>query len=80
MRPDRAYAELVEFFAANTPPAKLIAFRPSERTRRRVADLVRREKTAGLTRDESAELDHFLELEHLMRLTKARARQQLAAG
>jgi len=51
---------------------------PSEETQRRVADLVTREKTSGLSRDETSELDHFLELEHLMRLAKARARQQLA--
>lgn len=78
MRPVRAYAELVDFIAANTAPAKLIAFRPSEATRRRVADLVQREKTQQLSRDESSELDHFVEIEHLMRLARARARQQLA--
>jgi hypothetical protein len=78
MRPQLAYTELVDFIAANTAPEKLIAFRPSEETRSRVADLMCREKTAGLTRDESSELDHFLEIEHLMRLAKARARQRLA--
>jgi hypothetical protein len=78
MRPVRAYAELVDFIAANTAPAKLVAFRPSRATRSRVADLVEREKSGGLSRDEASELDHFLEIEHLMRLAKARARQQLA--
>ncbi|HEV7587373.1 MAG TPA: hypothetical protein VGO40_04525 [Longimicrobium sp.] len=78
MRPVRAYAELVEFIAANTAPAKLIAFRPSKETRSRVAELVGREKVGGLSRDEASELDHFVEIEHLMRLAKARARQQLA--
>lgn len=79
MRPKPAYDELIDFFAANTAPAKLVAFRPSKQTRGRVAELVQREKTAGLSREERSELDHFLEIEHLMRLTKARARQQLAA-
>ena len=78
MRPERAYSELVDFIATHTPPEKLVAFRPSAKTRRRVADLVQREKLDGLSRDESSELDHFIELEHLMRLAKARARQQLA--
>jgi len=78
MRPERAYSELVDFIAANTAPEKLVAFRPSTQTKRRVADLVQREKTVGLSRDESSELDHFIELEHLMRLAKARGRQQLA--
>jgi len=78
MRPVRAYAELVDFIAANTAPAKLVAFRPSPETRDRVYELVAREKAGAITRDESSELDHFLEIEHLMRLAKARARQQLA--
>ena len=78
MRPVLAYAELVDFIAANTTPAKLIDFRPSAETRSRVAELMSREKTVGLSRDESSELDHFVEIEHLMRLAKARARQRLA--
>lgn len=77
MRPIRAYDELVDFIAGSTP-AKVVAFRPSEETRRRVEDLVRREKTEGLSPDETSELDHYLHLEHLMRLAKARAQQHLA--
>jgi len=76
MRPVRAYAELVDFIAANTAPAKLVAFRPSSETRDRVYDLVAREKAGTITPDESSELDHFLEIEP--RLAKARARRQLA--
>lgn len=78
MRPERAYSEIVEFIAANTAPARLLAFRPSARTRSRVAELVAREKTAGLSREESSELEHFVEIEHLLRLAKTRARQRLA--
>jgi hypothetical protein len=39
--------------------------------------LIRREKTAGLSADETEELNHYLHIEHLMRLAKARARQHL---
>jgi hypothetical protein len=39
-----------------------------------VADLIHKEKTIGLTSDESSELEHFMTLEHVMRLAKARAR------
>lgn len=78
MRPVRAYEELVDFIAANTAPAKLIAFHPSAETRSRVAELVAREKSGRLSREELSELDHFVEIEHLMRLAKARARQRLA--
>ncbi len=45
----------------------------------RVADLIRRQKTTGLSGDETAELNQYLHIEHLMRLVKARARRRLAA-
>jgi hypothetical protein len=35
-------------------------------------------KSATLTEAEASELEHYLQLEHLMRLAKARARQYLA--
>jgi len=70
----RAYDEIVEFIAGGTTPATVAQFEPSQPTKDYVADLIHREKTAGLTGEETAELEHFLQLEHLMRLAKARAR------
>jgi len=40
--------------------------------------LVEREKLSQLTPEEDAELGHFLELEHILRMAKARARLILA--
>lgn len=74
-----AYKEIADFIAAQSP-RKVIAFRPSEATRARVAELVKREKTEGLTPSETSELDHYLQLEHIMRLAKARAKQYLTAS
>jgi len=74
----RAYEEVIEFIAAGTSPSSVIAFQPSEAAKRRVADLIYREKTTGLTPTEKSELDHYMQLEHLMRLAKARARRHLA--
>jgi hypothetical protein len=70
----RAYDEIVEFIAAGTTPEAVVRFEPSQATKDFVADLIHKEKTTGLTEDESSELDHFTKLEHLMRLAKARAR------
>jgi len=69
----RAYDEIVDFIAEGTSPGKVVAFRPSETTKARVEDLIGREKTTGLSSDETAELNQYLQLEHLMRLAKARA-------
>lgn len=74
----RAYEEVINFIAAGTTPDNVVAFRPSEETKQRVADLLRREKTTGLTPDELSELDRYMQLEHLMRLAKARARKYLS--
>jgi len=74
----RAYEEVVEFIATGPKPSKIIAFKPSVATKERVADLIYREKTIGLTLDERSELDHYLQLEHLMRLAKARAHRYAA--
>ncbi len=74
----RAYEEIVDFIAGGASSGEVAAFHPSEQALGRVADLVEREKTGGLSRDELAELDHYLQLEHLMRLAKARAHQRLS--
>lgn len=75
-----AYEEFVNFLAGGTTPQGVIDFRPSDETKVRVADLIHRQKTASLSPDETAELNQYLQIEHLMRLAKARARQRLAAG
>lgn len=72
-----AYEEFVDFIAAGTTPDSVVAFQPSEAAKARVADLIRREKTTGLNEEEAADLKNFLQIEHLMRLAKARARRQL---
>lgn len=70
----RAYDEIVEFIAAGTTPESVAHFESSQQTKDLVADLIRKEKTAGLDMEESAELDRYMTLEHVMRLAKARAR------
>jgi hypothetical protein len=72
-----AYDEFVDFIARGNTPQSVIDFQPSEETKAHVADLIRRQKTAALSPDETAELNQFLQIEHLMRLAKARARQRL---
>ena len=74
----RAYEEIIDFIAAGTTLRRVIAFQPSEEVKSRVADLIHREKTNGLSSEESSELNQYLQLEHLMRLAKARARAHLA--
>ncbi len=71
------YREIIDFIAAGTTPQNLVDFCPSEEAKERVAYLIHREKTTGLAPEETAELNHCLQLEHLMRLAKSRARHYL---
>jgi hypothetical protein len=70
-----AYEEFVEFIAAGSTPQGVVEFRPSESTKAHVADLIHRQKTLSLSDEETAELNSYLQIEHLMRLAKERARQ-----
>jgi hypothetical protein len=58
-------------------PRIMSEFYPSEAAKARVAELVVREKREGLSAEETSELEHYLQLEHVMRLAKARAKQHL---
>jgi hypothetical protein len=73
----RAYEEIIDFIAAGVRSSDVVAFRPSEKTKARVADLIHREKTKELSNEDVEELNHYLQLEHIMRLAKARARAYL---
>jgi len=42
--------------------------------------LLRREKDSVLSEEERSELDHFMELEHILRMAKAKAREVIARG
>ena len=73
----KAYEEVVNFIAAGTTPQNVVEFKASEETRERIADLIFREKTEGISAEEKAELDLYMQIEHLMRLAKAKARNYL---
>jgi hypothetical protein len=75
-----AYEEIVNFVAAGTNPQGVIDFHPSAAATAKVAELLEREKIGGLSEEERSELDNFLQLEHFMRLAKAKAREYVSHG
>jgi hypothetical protein len=75
-----AYLEIIEFIAAGTTSESVVTFHPSPEAQNRVIELIERERESGLSAHEKAELDHFIELEHILRMAKAKARQILARG
>jgi hypothetical protein len=72
---ERAYEEVIDFIAGGTTPGKIIAFRPSEASKARVSELIYKSKNASISPEEKDELSHYMQLEHLMRLAKARAQR-----
>ncbi len=74
------YAEIIDFIASGTTPQSVADFLPSAESQRKLAALMEREKTGALSVEEKAEIDHFMELEHILRMAKARARQIVSRG
>lgn len=75
----KAYEEIINFIAAGTSPASVISFQPSDEVKTRVGDLISREKEESLSAEEKTELNLYIQLEHIMRLAKAKARQLMVA-
>ena len=74
----KAHQEIIEFVAGGSTSSDVASFIPSAKARKRVATLLAREKTSGLLPEDKRELDEYMQLEHLMRLAKARARQLIS--
>jgi hypothetical protein len=80
MSATKSYEEIIDFIASGTTPEAAAAFHPSERVQQRVAELVERSKEGGLSDEDQSELEDFLQLEHIMNMAKARARQHTQLG
>jgi hypothetical protein len=73
------YMELVDFVARGSTPEEVANFRPSPEAQRRVADLLERQRESRLTEEDAAELDSFVQLEHILGLAEAEAQLILAS-
>jgi hypothetical protein len=71
----KIYEELANFIAKAVGSEKLAAFKPSKSISRRVEDLTQKHKDGALSASERDELDHYVKIEHVMRMAKARSHQ-----
>jgi hypothetical protein len=76
----KSYDEIIDFIAAGTTPEAVVAFRPSDSVRQRVAELVERSKDGSSSSEEQSELEDYLQLEHIMIMAKVRACQHTQLG
>ncbi|BAY90720.1 hypothetical protein FDUTEX481_07928 [Tolypothrix sp. PCC 7601] len=75
----KVYDEIIDFIAAGTTPQSVVNFQLSDLAKGRLEELIYRHKTGELTQEDKRELNHFLTLEHIMTLAKAKAHQYLSA-
>ena len=80
MSTTKSYEEIIDFIAAGTTPEAVVAFHPSDGVQQRVAELVERSKDGGISAEDQSELEDYLQLEHIMIMAKARARQHTQLG
>ncbi len=69
----------VATFMASMNPEKVVAFKPSEEHQDRLDFLLDKQTESELTPEEKSELEHYLMLNRIIGLAKARALMLLAA-
>jgi hypothetical protein len=71
---------ILEILANQPAPKDILALKPSAAFQARFSELLQRSKTNKLSTQETAELERYLTLEHLIRLAKGNAAKKLAKG
>ncbi|MBI1802060.1 MAG: hypothetical protein HY259_10140 [Chloroflexi bacterium] len=71
-------AAIIELLTSAPGPEQVLAIQPSAALQARASDLLARNKAGELSAAEEYELERYLMLEHLVRLAKAHAYQQVA--
>jgi hypothetical protein len=74
-----AYDEIIELIATSDPE-RIISFKPSAATLKRVQYLLFKKNAGTLNTEEESELNYYVSLENLIGLAKARAHQILQAA
>jgi hypothetical protein len=69
----------VATFMASMNPEKVIAFKPSSTSQERLDFLLDKQKEIALTPEEKSEIEHYLIINRIVGLAKARALNLLAA-
>ena len=65
-------------FIASLDPIKVLSYHAPESIQMRLDELLEMQKDTSLSKAEQEELDHFLILEHIVRLSKSKARLQIS--
>ena len=69
--------QIIALLASQPTPEQILAIQPSLEFQARVSDLLAQSKAGTLSATGAAELERYLTIEHLVRLAKAHAFEQL---
>jgi hypothetical protein len=69
---------IIGVLTSQPTPEEVLALKPSDELQARVSDLLHRSSDGGLSQAEESELDRYMYLEHLVRLAKIRALEQIS--
>jgi hypothetical protein len=75
---DTLFDQITDFLISRPTAEQIVEFRASEQLDQRLHELLDKNSGAGLTPDERAEMDRFLQVNHLLIVLKAKARLKLA--
>lgn len=71
------YEQVLDFLAASPSTQEIISFRPSPEAQRRFSELLEANRQRSLTLAESEELDHYIRIDQMFSLLKAKAYRHL---
>jgi hypothetical protein len=74
----QAIDEIIAVLASQPTPEEILALHPSPQLQARVSELLAGSKNGKLSHSEEIELERYLTIEHLVRMAKSHAYQQLA--
>ena len=73
------YEQVLEFLAGSPSAQEIVGFRPSVMAQRRFSELLALNRERELTEEEEEELDHYMQIDRMMSLLKAKAYRRLDA-
>ena len=73
------YEQVLDFLIESPSPQEIIAFRPSAAAQKRFSTLLAWNRERDLPAAEAEELDHYIQIDRMMSLLKAKAYRRLGS-
>jgi hypothetical protein len=74
----KIYDELIDFIVANVKPEAVLELRASEALHDYTYGLLEKERNGDASTEELRQIEQAMDLEHIMRMVKIKARQYVA--